>query len=115
MASIHQFHKKSSVWTFYERVTDDVTKVKCKLCEKKISRGGQDEKSHNTTNMKKHLNSCHKVEYEAEEKRILEEKQQLQQKRKKEGPFSPLPFKLTKEGSQGTSSSTGKRKFGSRV
>jgi len=56
--------KRSGVWDYFMvNVTDD-SKVSCKLCQASISRGGK-EMNYNTTNMRRHLETKHKVEFAA--------------------------------------------------
>lgn len=87
---------KSIVWKFYDLVKTDTSNVKCKLCEKLISRGGKEGKTHNTTNMNKHLKSKHKDELVKEENRTKEEQQYLSTKRKLDHFFTSPPSKAAR-------------------
>ena len=59
---------------------DDGTKVECKLCDISLSRGGKEEKSFNTSNLRKHLQSKHEQEFEKEELTVTEENNRLKNK-----------------------------------
>lgn len=80
MATGH--HRSSIVWKFYTASKDDGAQVECKLCDISLSRGGKEEKSFNTTNLRKHLQSKHKQELEKEQLLVTEENNCLKNKRK---------------------------------
>ena len=52
--------KRSPIWKYSEVCGGDDSKVVCKTCNNKVSRGGSVRKSYNTTNFRKHLEQCHK-------------------------------------------------------
>lgn len=53
----------SAVWTYFKIRDDDRSKADCKLCAAKVSRGGKENTSFNTSNLIKHLKTHHKAEY----------------------------------------------------
>ena len=55
--------KKSPIWKYFEP-DENPSKVKCKLCPEKISRGSTDPKKQTTSGMKNHLERNHKKEYD---------------------------------------------------
>ncbi|XP_068250409.1 zinc finger BED domain-containing protein 4-like [Palaemon carinicauda] len=61
MASTNKRTKTSLLWNYFEIDSSDGSKAICNYCNSSISRG---EKNFNTTNMKKHLQSKHKLLYD---------------------------------------------------
>ena len=54
--------KKSVLWTFFSVYKEDKSKAICLTCSEKVSRGGNNPKHFNTTNLRKHLQG-HSGEY----------------------------------------------------
>jgi len=57
--------KRSGVWDYFAANVTDDSKVSCKLCQASISRGWKEMKNYNTTNMRRHLETKHEVEFAA--------------------------------------------------
>ena len=77
----HERKKRSTIWSFFVVDSDDKAKSVCLTCKEKVSRGSNNPKSFNMSNLRKHLEG-HKdkfQEYVAEEKK----KQELQSSRSK--------------------------------
>jgi len=73
--------KRSPIWGYFEVCTGDNSKALCLTCKTKISRGGSVRKSHNATNLCKHLEQLHKEVF----KELLEtEERELTRKRLRE-------------------------------
>lgn len=53
--------KMSEVWTYFTIDKIDDTRGICNICKKSFSRGG---KTHNTSNLKKHLIAVHNIKFE---------------------------------------------------
>lgn len=51
-------HKKSQVWSFFDKIDGEPTKVKCNQCGKVISHGGKGKKA-NTTSLTNHIKHKH--------------------------------------------------------
>ena len=47
--------KRSTIWSFFVVDNDDKAKAVCLTCKEKVSRGGSNPKSFNTSNLRKHL------------------------------------------------------------
>ena len=55
--------KKSPIWDYFT-IDDDQTHIAiCKECRHKVSRGGKDTKSYNTTNLIQHLKANHSEQF----------------------------------------------------
>jgi len=84
------------VWKYFIRDEED-PRAKCTLCNKCFSQGGKDKKHFNTTNLRKHLKSCHKDEHDAltkEEELVKEEESKVNKKRQLDN-FFPKQQKKT--------------------
>ena len=57
---------KSIVWKFFNVKANNAKKVICNLCSNEFLRGGSDEKTCSTSNLRKHLQCKHKDELEKE-------------------------------------------------
>ena len=53
----------SSIWDFFEKVTDSPHLARCKICHKTASRGSADPSKMTVTNLKNHLSSNHNDEF----------------------------------------------------
>ena len=73
---------KSIVWKFFNVKATNAKKVICNLCSNEFSRGGSDEKTCNTSNLRKHLQCKHKDELEKEIKATKEAVEKSWLKRK---------------------------------
>ena len=101
-------NSKSIVWEFF--IKDNTKgKVKCKLCEKLLSRGGQNERSSNTSNMTKYMKSKHPVEFrdklEEQEEELRHEKEKSRKQSLSSYLSEPATKKLKQSASEGASSS----------
>ena len=73
---------KIIVWKFFNVKGTNVKKVICNLCGNEFLRGGSDEKTCNTSNLRKHLQCKHNDELEKETKATKEAVEKLWLKRK---------------------------------
>ena len=55
---------KSCIWSFFSICSIDESKAICAMCGETISRGGKCAKTYTTTNLKKHLHSRHRLQFE---------------------------------------------------
>ena len=97
---------KSIVWKYFSVDTKDRNRVICNLCNKSLSRGGKEDKYHNTSDMTKHVKSRHKEEFDAAEKTAQEEQEHLHSKRKLDAFFSSPVSKSSRGASKNPSPST---------
>ena len=58
----------SPVWKFFTVSEKDVKLAVCKTCNAEIPRGGNQQRQFNTTNLIRHLRTCHTTEYGEYEK-----------------------------------------------
>ena len=56
--------RKSCIWSFFSICSIDESKAICGTCGERISRGGKCAKTYTTTNLKKHLHSRHRLQFE---------------------------------------------------
>ena len=54
----------SDIWQYYEVQKDDENRAKCTLCNQSLSRGGGEKKNYGTSNLNRHLQRNHPVEYD---------------------------------------------------
>ncbi|GAA6106961.1 uncharacterized protein zgc:66472 isoform X4 [Tachysurus ichikawai] len=59
----------SPVWKFFKVSDKDVQLAVCNVCRDEIPRGGSKQRHFNTTNMIRHLRTCHTTEYAEYKKR----------------------------------------------
>ena len=69
--------KRSAIWSFFVVDKEDKSKAVCLTCEEKISRGGKQPKSFNTTNLRKHLE--HTKGHEDKYKEYIEQEKKRQE------------------------------------
>ena len=65
MSGSSSTQKRSAVWLLMSEIPGDRLHAQCSLCTSKISRGG--EKGRTTTNMKNHLMTFHRADYDRAE------------------------------------------------
>lgn len=89
----------SAVWTHFKICDNDRSKAECKLCTGKVSRGGKESTSFNTSNLIKHLRTHHKPEYADFAKANAKPQQptltQVLEKREKMSRENPRAVKIT--------------------
>jgi len=89
----------SAVWDHFKIRDDDNSKADCKLCSAKVSRGGKESTSFNTSNLIKHLKTHHSAEYSQFRKAKPTPQQptltQVLQKREKMSRDNPRAQKIT--------------------
>lgn len=92
-------NKMSAVWTYFKICGDDKSKAECKLCTGKVSRGGKESTSFNTSNLIKHLRTHHAQEYTEFAKANARPEQptltQVLEKRQKMSRENPRAVKIT--------------------
>lgn len=96
MASTSNKSSASGVWKHFIVEEANEARAICTICKKSFSRGGKQEKSFNTTNLRKHLKSSHADEYDCltkEEELKKEEQQKMNEKRKLDKFFQKQPKK----------------------
>ena len=52
---------KMTIWTYYEVVKENNNLAKCTLCSIKLSRGGLDKRTWDTSNLNKNLKNKHQI------------------------------------------------------
>ncbi|XP_073722443.1 zinc finger BED domain-containing protein 4-like [Misgurnus anguillicaudatus] len=88
----------SAVWAHFKIRDDDSSKADCKLCSAKVSRGGKESTSFNTSNLIKHLKTHHSAEYAQFSKAKATQQPtltQVLQKREKMSRDNPRALKIT--------------------
>ncbi|CAI5676938.1 unnamed protein product [Oreochromis niloticus] len=89
----------SAVWTYFKISEDDRSKAECKLCTRKVSRGGKESTSFNTSNLIKHMRTHHALEYTEFAKANARPEQptltQVLEKRQKISRENPRAVKIT--------------------
>ncbi|XP_026087257.1 zinc finger BED domain-containing protein 4-like [Carassius auratus] len=89
----------SAVWAHFKIRDDDSSKADCKLCSAKVSRGGKESTSFNTSNLIKHLKTHHSAEYtqfsQAKQATQQPTLTQVLQKREKMSRDNPRALKIT--------------------
>lgn len=53
------------MWRFFKVDENDRSKAECNICKAKLSRGGLNTSTYNTSNLIKHLKTHHDTEYKA--------------------------------------------------
>lgn len=66
----------SAVWEYFSVENSDSVKAICKICKLEVSRGGTNKAHFNTTNLIRHLQKSHTVEYGTYKKRTKPQQQQ---------------------------------------
>ena len=74
--------KKSIAWKFFNVKATNAKKINCNLCNNEFAREGSDEKTSNTSNLRKHLQCKHKDELEKKIKATKEAVEKSWLKRK---------------------------------
>ena len=72
--------RTSKIWDYFTVSDEDNTRAKCNVCSALISRGGKTASNCNTSNLKSHLKSFHRVvyiQYEELRKRSLLKSEKL--------------------------------------
>lgn len=89
----------SAVWEYFRVREDDRSKADCKLCSAKVSRGGRENTSFNTSNLIKHLKTHHGDQYAEFTQASSRQKQptlnEVLLKREKMSKDSPRAKKIT--------------------
>ncbi|KAK0142029.1 Zinc finger BED domain-containing protein 4 [Merluccius polli] len=88
----------SAVWAHFQIVDHDNSKADCKLCSARVSRGGKESTSFNTSNLIKHLKTHHSAEYtQFANAKVTRQPTltQVLQKREKMSRDNPRALKIT--------------------
>ena len=80
--------KRSAIWSFFVVDKEDKSKAVCPTCEEKISRGGKQPKSFNTTNLGKHLE--HTKGHEDKYKEYIEQEKKRQELLSGKGSYKQI-------------------------
>ena len=100
-SSTNKKSTSSCVWKHFVQDASDDSRAICTVCNRSLSRGGKEGKFFNTTNLRKHLKSCHEEEFSNllnEEKMLKEEQKKMQfiQKKRKLQSFFQIPTEAKK-------------------